>query len=102
MSIDQTEIDRFDEIIMEMRTLLDEADWIIRGSGFEHIYERAKAYPLAHIDAALDHEGWTVNKYDITLKDIRNELEAHVEPEEDEGEDEEIIEEDELPSLKEL
>lgn len=75
MPIKQEEVDRATEIIMEMRTLLDEFQSIAR-NGKYITYERAKAYPLGHIDAALDHDGWTVNTYDITLQDIVNELQA--------------------------
>jgi hypothetical protein len=95
MAIHQEEIDRFNEIIMEMRTLLDEADFIIRSSGERFIHERAKAYPLGHIDAALDHENsFTCNKYDITLSDILSELEAKMEPEEDDEESDEDCDEE--------
>lgn len=87
MSIEQEEVDRANEIVMEMRTLLDEFQSIAR-NGTNLTYERAKAYPIGHIDCALDHDGNYVNTYDITLQDIVNELQAEVEGYEDEDEDE--------------
>lgn len=73
MSIKQEEVDRLTEIVQEMRTLLDEFQSIAR-RGPNHIYERAKAYPIGHVDTALDHCGNYVNTYDITLQDIVDEL----------------------------
>jgi len=86
--IEQEEVDRLTEIICEMRTLLGEAQDILRNEAPRHLYERAKAYPLAHIDAALDHDGWTANKYDVTLQDIVNDLQGEVEEEVEEEEEE--------------
>jgi hypothetical protein len=80
----QSEIDRLTEIVVEMRTLLSEAQDILRNEASDFLYERAKAYPIAHIDAALDHEGWTMNTYDITLQDIVDDLQEQIEEEEEE------------------
>ena len=82
------QFDRLNEIREEMRVLLEEADHLIRQSS-RHIYDRARAYPLGHLDAALDHVGFTANKYDVTLQDIIDEA--------DPGEEEEEVDEDESP-----
>lgn len=51
--VTQEDIDRLNEIRNSMMDLLEEARNLVRCSGSKHEYERAKAYWIGHIDAAL-------------------------------------------------
>lgn len=87
MSIDREQFDRLNEIVEEMRVLLDEFRQIVKHGAPNRVWERAKAYPIGHIDAALDHAGNTMNTYNVTLQDIIDKLEPSIENEEDEDGD---------------
>ncbi len=72
--ISEGDRERLIEIKDEIKDLLEEFKQIIKTGAPKHIFDRAKAYPLAQIDAAIDHEGFTVNTYDVTLQDIIDEI----------------------------
>ena len=77
--------DRLRDIRQEMIDLLDEAKNIIRMED-KHIYERAKAYWIGHIDRALGG-GDYFDKYDCTMLKSINELGCEDEDMEDEEEE---------------
>jgi hypothetical protein len=81
MTISIESHERLQEIRQEMMELLEEAKTIVRHSD-KHIYERAKAYWIGHIDTALGG-GAYIDTYDYTLEKTIDELTPDEEDEED-------------------
>ena len=84
--------DRLVEIQTEMVELLGEAKTLIRNSGNPYLYERAKAYWLAHCEIALTNNHSYLAGNSCSFEDTIKELRPCFEEEEIE---EEEIEEDE-------
>jgi hypothetical protein len=72
------QVERFREIIVEMKELMDEAKRICR-DGPRITQERAKAYCFGHISMALSDEHEYVGS-DTNMEEIADELEAAAEP----------------------
>jgi hypothetical protein len=71
--IDLEDFERLVEIRRDMIDLCEEAKNIVRRAD-RHIYDRAMAYPLGHIETALDK----ANKYDTDLEDIICEVREYI------------------------
>jgi ElaB/YqjD/DUF883 family membrane-anchored ribosome-binding protein len=88
MAITHDDVERLDEILNEMNELLDEAKRIVRKSSSSQTKDRARAYWIGHIDAALDDEGEYVSHRSQTMAgtidDLRDEVAGVSEEESDE------------------
>jgi len=62
--------DRLLEIVHEIEALVDEAEALLRPTSE---YERARAYPLAHLRCAVSHNHGYLDR-STTLSDIADEL----------------------------
>ena len=83
----QVAAERLQEILEEMKGLLDEAEQLIRRNGMPITYERARSYWIAHIRRALDKDHSYLGGSMFTMEETIRDLE---EPEDDEEfEDEE-------------
>lgn len=81
------QVERFREIISEIKEMMDEAKNIVR-KGDRMTMERFRSYPYSHIVMALDEEHDFLGGDMFTLEDIADELESQAEdPEEDPDED---------------
>ena len=77
-TITTTQVERFREIIGEIKELIDEAKSIVR-DGPEITYQRAKTYPFGHICSSLNGDSDYVGE-DCTLETIADELETVAAP----------------------
>lgn len=83
----QDTVDRYREIIDEIKDLLSEANHIVRQSSSKLTKERAKRYCHAEIAVALDSDHDYLAGSMFTMEKIANELESQVEKEDDESEE---------------
>jgi hypothetical protein len=74
--------DRLTEIREQMVDLLEEAKNIIRLDAPRHVYDRAKAYWIGHIDVALG-DGNYVDTYDVTFAKTLNEIDVETDEDKD-------------------
>jgi tetrahydromethanopterin S-methyltransferase subunit G len=71
-TISHDDHERLKEIREEMECLLNEAEQLIRRTGFP--YERAKSYWIAHIESALMRNGRFLGASMVTMDDTIDEL----------------------------
>ena len=80
------QVERFREIISEIKELMGEAKDIVR-KGERITMERFRSYPFPHIVMALDEDHEFVGGDMFTLEDIADELESQAEESDDDSED---------------
>jgi hypothetical protein len=78
------QVERADEIVDEMISLLDEFDSIVRQCDRKIIYERFKAYPKGHIEMALSNDHSFVGTSMFPLRELVEEMQGEVESDEEE------------------
>jgi hypothetical protein len=79
MSFCVADLSRLVEIQSEMIELLDEAEYIVRHSGDESAYKRAKSYWIAHIVTSLTNDHDYLGKSTCNMQDTIVELSPVVE-----------------------
>lgn len=73
MTKPKVDVSRLEEIQEEMIDLLDEASRIVRGAGGQ-VYERARAYWLAHVETALHRDHSYLGSSMVTMEDTIRDL----------------------------
>jgi hypothetical protein len=81
------QVERYREIIGEIKNLLDEANNIVHRSDSRLTYERARGYCHAQIACALDEEHDFLGSSMFTMANIADELEGKAEGQEEESQE---------------